>query len=210
MRSSLPLLLPVVALLNSGCYVFSSFQDARLLSPGDLQITPIVGKVTYSWEGEDSEDASDNLGLALALGATDKMNFRLRVERMDCGEGLVINYLGVGPKFGSPAGTIALDLPVCMFFGEDINEDESVHIQPTLLLTHPVASWVDANVALKYAYFFDTDSDPYVAGSFGFGLGKREDLAHFRPEISYMKILGEDVSYLNYGIGVSFDLRRRH
>lgn len=175
-----------------------------MLTQGAMEITPLVGKTRYTWESEDPEDASTHLGLALGAGVNESINVRARVERLENEGDPLYSFASLGLKVGGPSGRLAFELPICGFFGEDVNERKAWHVQPTVLMTHPLGAAVDLNTSLRLVHFFNSDEDLYAAATAGLGLKARKGSVVFRPEVAYMKDLSEDLSYFNFGLGLSF------
>ncbi len=157
-------LTPFCLVLLTGCYCFSNHQSARLLKPGQRELTPSFGKTSYTLEN-DRNDLGNQWGLEAALGTGPKMNLRARYSRFVFPEGdSDYNFFSLGPKFGGPGGQFALELPFGTFFGEGLDAGQSFQIQPTALLTIPLSSRTDLTEHLKLIWFPTEDNLLYSMG----------------------------------------------
>lgn len=202
-RACLPYCLCVL-FLASGCYTFSGFQTARLLSRGRYEVTPSYSSVSLSNEGA-SQSMTDNWGVQVGYGLTDQANLRFRYERLesafDGSKGY--NYLALGPKFGLIKDRAACGFPVGLYWGADLDTPDTWHIQPTLCLTKGLGSTVEITVAPSYLMFLKEGADDWVA--LNVGLGFSSDLTKWavRPEIGFLKNPGEEGHYSSWGLAIS-------
>lgn len=205
----LPLLGPA---LFGGCFfTHSSYQSARLLEQGQVELVPYYQAETYHYPGmsgwyDSGEVEGVQYGLLVGHGTGSRMNLRARIEWLAPEGTETYNYIGFGPKFGKPDGDVALDLPVGIFFGEEINEDKSLQIHPTGILRIPLTPRVELDTYVKLLYFFDTEIDPLYAMGLGAGIRLPGDRISLRPEYSFMKSTRGGDSQSSIGIGVALIL----
>lgn len=213
-RSTLPLLglLPLLA----GCYTMGTYDSARMLRPGEAELTPFYSQSRLTWKelwrgpsgtgyafvDADNEKVGDHLGLQVLLPLTSRLNLRLRAERIDM-EGSHWNAARLGPKFGLVPDRLALDLPVGLYFGEDVDEGQTVHVLPGLIGTLPLGARHSLSGIARYHHYFD--GDDFVELALGAEWAAAEAL-RFRPEIGWLLQEGTDARYFHAGVGLSLRL----
>jgi hypothetical protein len=210
MHSRLIVLSVLPLALLSGCfYTHSSYQSARLLEQGQVELVPYYQAETYHFPGVDGwydsgEVKGSQYGLLLGFGASNQVNLRARIERSAPDGMEAYDYIGFGPKFGKTDGLVALDCPLGMVFGKEINEDRSLQIHPTGLLRIPLAPRVDLNAYAKLVYFFEADIDPLYSLGLGAGILLPGDRISLRPEVSFIKGFDGGDSQSSIGLGIAW------
>jgi hypothetical protein len=206
-------LLLVAAVAIAGCApVFSDLQSARLAGPGVVEVTPGASTVHFS-DGGPSTHVQDHYGIQVATGVQDRVDLRVRYERivLDAGaeaEGGV-NVLGFGPKLGLVRDRLALAVPVGFAFGGGVDSGQTWEAQPTLLGTLAAGRVVEITAAAKYIVPLGAEgADDLVALNIGLGLGPR-DRWLFRPEIGFLWNPGEDGAFYHGSLGLTFLLGSR-
>ena len=180
--------------LNTG------FESARMLKKGETELTGNYTHYSFSDEGE-SGSVNNNFGLRIGYGFSDRINLKLRYERLvPTEEGASgINYIDLAPKFRLLPGKIAATLPLGMYFSED--ETEFV-ISPKMLFTYPASNRFEATLAAKADIFPEDDGNVYLGFNLGLGLSANLDRWALRPEIGLM--VDPDESGLVWAWGIGF------
>ncbi len=194
----LPLLaLGTVGLAATGCApVFSDFQGAKLVGRDRVEVTPTFSSVSAS--GTDGGHVQDELGLQLATGVLDRLDFRARYVRV---EG--VNVLGFGPKIGLVKDKVALAVPLGFAFGKDVDSGKSWAIHPTLLFTAPLNPHAELNASTNVLIPLSGDGgDTLVAVNLGAGFGNLERWA-IRPEVGFLFDPGTSGRYTQLGVGLT-------
>jgi hypothetical protein len=137
----------------TGCVApFSDIQSAKLLGPGNIEVTPSFSSVSVSSEGE-TDHVQNHVGVQAGFGLLKFMDLRMRYERItgdiDEEEGFGVNVLGFGPKFRLAKNWLALYIPVGFAFGEDIDIAETWQVHPTLLATWALGKSFELNPSAK-------------------------------------------------------------
>jgi hypothetical protein len=201
------ILFPALLLTNlllAGCYhVHSSFQSARILPKGDAEFTPLYETQRFTDDGE-SDNFGKQYGLMAAYGIDERMNLRFRYQKLKPDGGNGVSYFSVGPKFGSTNGNFALDLPLGTFFGDDIDEDKTFQIHPTVLFTFPVNPMIEINGFAKYLFYLDNDMENAYSLGLGIGIFTPNQRICIRPEYSILRQSDLDGYYSSIGVGLSF------
>jgi hypothetical protein len=201
----------VGALASSACApVFSDLQSARLAGPGRVEVTPSVSTV----HDQDSTHVQDEFGLQVATGVHERVDLRLRYERVEVDGGadpaddFGVNVVGFGPKLGLVRDHLALAVPAGFAFGGDIDSGKTWEIQPTLIGTLPIVKNVELTAAGKYIIQLTAeDSDNLVALNLGIGLGPVDKWV-IRPEIGFLWNPGDEGHFRHLSLGFGFLLGR--
>jgi hypothetical protein len=210
LKRSVPVIALVGALAAVGCApVFSDLQSARLAGPGRVEVTPSVSTV----HDQDSFHIQDQFGLQVATGVHERVDLRVRYERVEVdGAGannVGVNVVGFGPKLGLVRDHLALAVPAGFAFGGDIDSSKTWEVQPTLIGTLPVVKNVELTAAGKYIIPLTAeDSDNLVALNVGIGLGPVDKWV-IRPEVGFLWDPGEEGHVVHLSLGFGFLLGRR-
>jgi hypothetical protein len=203
------------ALLSAGGCVapFSEMQGARLVGPGNAEITPSYSYVRVSGDGE-AEKAQDDFALQLAVGVHERVDLRGRYELIRLsGEGLdytTFHAVGFGPKIAIVPGRVAFYAPFGLGFGGALETSESLQFQPTALFTIPVSSQVEINPSAKAQIWLNNDeTDDLLAFNIGLGLGPDLDRWAIRPEVGMLIDPGEEGRFWHFSLGFSRALGNR-
>lgn len=206
-------LLVCLTVLFPGCApVFSEMQSAKLVGPGQVEVTPSFSSVSISSEGE-SEHIQNHLGIQAGLGVNRIMDFRLRyehisvdMETVDPGttESFGVNILGFGPKFSLVKDWVAIYVPVGFAFGEDIEVSDTWQIHPTLLLTLPISKYIEFNPSAKVLIPFKSEQETLVAFNLGIGVSTNLEKWAIRPEIGFLYNPGESGHFMHLSLGFTY------
>jgi hypothetical protein len=193
---------PALLLAGTACAcapVFSDLQSAKLVGKGRVEATPSFSTVSAS----DSGHVQDHAGLQLATGVHDRVDLRLRYERVWVEDGGV-NVLGFGPKVQLFRNYAALYVPVGFAFGGDIDSGRTWAVHPTLLLTGQVHPNVELNWSGKYLVPLGADgADDLLAFNLGLGLGPANGRWAIRPEFGWLLDPGDEGHFTQFSIGFS-------
>ena len=186
----------VLSTVVSACVpVFSDLQSAKLVGKGRVEATPSFTSVT---------GVQNQAGLQLATGVHDKVDLRLRYERVMVEDEPGVNVLGFGPKIELFKNYAALYVPVGFAFGGGIDSNETWAVHPTLLLTGQVHPAVEINWSAKYLVpLNEAGGDNLLAFNLGLGLGPAQGRWTIRPEFGWLVDPGEDGHYTQLSIGIS-------
>jgi hypothetical protein len=188
----------------------SSFESARTLKKGEVELMGNYSKYTFASDGE-SEVANNNIGLRIGYGISDKFDLKFRYERLTSAEYREgYNYLAIAPKIGFLSNKIAFTVPVGAYFqsiGKDSGSD--FFMSPKFLFTYPANNKFEVTFATKADIFFEKNSDLLLG--FNFGLGFSDDLDRWalRPEIGMMIDPGEKGKIWTFGIGLNFNIKSK-
>ena len=192
----------------SGCAApFSEMQSARLVGPGNVEITPSYSYIKWSDEDE-SEKVQDDFALGVGLGLGERVDVRARYELIKLeGEDLdqeFFHALGVGPKLGLVPDRLSFYAPVGFGFGGEIETSESWQLQPTLLFTVPVTPQFEINTSAKGQIWLNqSDAENLVAFNLGLGIGQDVTKWAVRPEVGVLINPGEDGRFWHFSLGFS-------
>jgi hypothetical protein len=194
MKRSVALVLSTVV---SGCVpVFSDLQSAKLVGKGRVEATPSFSSVSGSVQNQ--------AGLQLATGVHDKVDLRVRYERVMVEDEPGVNVLGFGPKIELFKNYAALFVPVGFAFGGGLDSNETWAIHPTLLLTGQLHPAVELNWAAKYLVPLSAEGgDNLLAFNIGLGLGPPQGRWTLRPEFGWLINPGEEGHYTQFSLGLS-------
>jgi hypothetical protein len=189
--------------------VFSDLQSAKLVRPGQIELTPSASRVSFSSDEEDdSGHVQDGYGVQLGVGLHEAIELRGRFEHLEgVGDVPGVEVVGIGPKIRLVEDRLALYVPVGRAFGGPDESDfgQSWQVHPTLLATVPAHRNVEVNASAKYLVPLKEDGgDNLVAFNLGLGLGPDLDRWAIRPEAGVLFNPGEDGHFYHLSLGLSF------
>ena len=178
-----------------GCAApFSELQSAKLAGKGKSEVTPSFSSVHFS-NDEQTGHAQDHLGLQAAIGVSDKVDLRLRYERivMDKEGEDAFNVFALGPKIGIVEDVLALNLPVGFALRDNIDVSETWEFHPTLLFTLLSGDQLELNTSAKALVPLNReDSDVLIAFNASPGISTDLEKWAIRPEVGLLLNPGED------------------
>lgn len=196
----------------SGCYTYSSFQSARMLEPKDISVTPSFTFNTFQDDGE-WDRIANQFGGQVAVGIHPRLGASARYERIGLtnesdgditsDDDFDYNYAELGLKLGVLPDRLALYVPVGLFYGENIEEEEAWQMHPTLLATLPAGPRVDLNASAQMQIFFQEDMDNLIALDLGAGVHATPKVT-LMPEVGMLFNPGEEGFFFSYGLGLAF------
>ena len=193
--------------LLSACSTISDLQSARLVGPGELEVTSNYSSASLAYDGE-SDSIDNHLGVQVATGLMHKVDLRLRYGYLsfpnsDDGS----SFLAFGPKFGVIEDRVAIYAPMGFAFGNDIEVADTWEFHPTILLSHRfsdnfLSDYAEVTVSGRAVLGLNDDSDQALFGS-NLGLGLSSDLDRYviRPEVGFLKDPGEEGTVWQWSVG---------
>lgn len=200
--------LPFVCLALAGAAgCAATFQDARLVGPGRVEITPSVGGVGVSNEGE-SEYVATTFGAAARVGVADRFDLAFAYARFEIRaleEEAGLHAVAFGPKVGLVKDRVAVALPLSFAFGDDLEVSDTWELHPMALFTVPLSDRVDFNPSARLVVPLCSECDlssTLVGASAGFGI-LASPRVRLRPEFGILVKPGESGVVWMFGLGVS-------
>lgn len=197
-QSRLALFSAAILLSLSQCV--TPYESARMLPKGGTEIKTSYTHVRVAAEGE-NEKINDGLGLGLGYGVTDRINLKVRYERLS-NEGNV-NFVAFGPKIALKPNKIAAMLPIGVYFDEG---ESTWGVHPSLLFSTSKNNKVEGTVGLRSDIFFEEDSEVLFGINLGLGLSQNLDRWAIRPDFGLTFNPGENGVFLSFGIGAQYNL----
>ena len=204
---SLPIL-AACAVFVAGCApIFSDLQDAHVVESGSGEFTPFV-TTTKVQDDDGYERVVDQIGFQVAEGMGNDVELRFRIEHFmdlesfDSGE---VTAFGVGVKKGFIPGRLAVHLPVGLAVGSGLDVSRTFQTQPTVLVTAPVAPWVDFNPSVKALIpLGDGEQQTQAAINLGLGIHNGDRSVTVRPEVGWLFENAPDAGFMHFSLGVTF------
>lgn len=198
-KSVITLLFPML-LASCVAPINTTYESARMLGKGEIEVTGNYSHYSASSEGE-SDAVNNNFGVRLGYGINNKINLKLRYEGLisTYEDADMVNYLDIAPKFQIIEGKIAATLPLGLYFTGD---DSKFVISPKFMFTYPANDKFEVTLATKADIFPEDESNVYLG--FNLGLGISSDLNRWaiRPEAGLMIDPNESGVYWAFGVGI--------
>jgi hypothetical protein len=187
-----------------------AYQDARIVPPGEVAITPSVSPVMATFEGR-TDHVANQFGVHAILGVAGRFDVGLGYARFQVAgdTDAATNILGFGPRYGLVRGRIAAIAPFGFAFGGGVDAGETFQVQPGLQFTTPISRHVDFNPSVRLIVPFCQGCDMQLAFNLGFGIGSPARRTVFRPEIGFAVNPGDGGMIWSFGAGVSLRARLR-
>jgi len=220
---SIPMVL-ILLIFVSGCVsmapVNSAFESARTLEKGEFEF--MGNYSSYYLRGEDENDekvtekVNNDYGFRFGFGISNKMDLKLRYERLlpvlqeDKDELNGLNYFAIAPRYGfiKDKLTGGLDVGVYTYtYKEDGSSDQSFFLSPKFMYTYPVNEKFDLTLYTKLDIFL---SDGFTLWGLTANCGISSDLSKWalRPEIGMMLDVSDSSNiYFTWGAGLLFNFR---
>ncbi len=206
--------LTLATVLSACAAPFSEMQGARMAGVGRVEVTPTISQVQAGGSGE-VENAQRNFGVQVAAGVRERVDIRLRYERIvlddEAGDGAPsFNVLAAGPKFSLIPDRLALYLPVGFGFDNDFDVGESFQTHPTMLLSLPLGSRVNLDTSVKGLIpIGNEDADILVAANVGLGFAFADGAWVLRPEFGVLRKPNASGHFRHFTVGVTRGFSRR-
>ncbi|NIP83013.1 MAG: hypothetical protein GWM90_28805 [Gemmatimonadetes bacterium] len=188
----------------AGCIHLADQQSARLLEPGETEITPSFSSVSVSHEG-DSEHVADGYGVRLGYGAGEAVELRATYERITVSNGGDdLDLWGLGAKFSLAEDVLALYAPIGFLTGSGVATAETWTIAPTLLATWRASQSFEVSPSVKGIYPFAAEFPELLLG-FHLGAAFSTDLDRWaiRPEFGATINPGDEGTGWGWTLGFS-------
>jgi hypothetical protein len=192
-------------LVAPGCFTYSSFQSARIVERGDP-----IGTIAVSKNDILNEETDDASWIAiegfLRFGIANRVDGGLALSVFrgvpaDWGAGVVTADVRVGVI----KDHLAVAVPVCVTIGDFYLA--SLRTQPGMVATVPLGERAEINGSVR-AHVFVRVPDLFAVG-YNLGLGLRNETGAWtvRPEIGWMRFVGEPndgLTYFQFGLGFEY------
>lgn len=198
------LVLAFIFISFAGCVApFSDLQSARILGPGNFEVTPGYSSVSFTDEGE-TQHLQDHFGIQAGFGILDFLDLRARYERISADideETYGLNVIGFGPKLRLIEDWLAFYVPIGFAFGEDIDVSETWQVHPTLLATWPLSKSFEIIPSAKVMIPFSEDLRTLYAFNLGMAIGTDVRKWAVRPEVGICTRFDDTGYCLQFSIG---------
>jgi hypothetical protein len=192
-----------IAVSISGCA--PAFNDARLLPPGQVEITPSVSGAGATADGR-SEYLLNTFSVQGQVGVHDRVNLGLAYARFEPRDGDIgINTIAFGARIGVVKDRVAVSVPVGFAVHDDIAVSDTLSMYPAVLFTAPVSRHIDLNPSVRFLIPLCHQcgiEDTLVGFNLGAGLRASPRLI-IRPEIGFVVNPGESGVVWTFGVGTS-------
>ncbi|MEZ5031969.1 MAG: hypothetical protein R2787_11255 [Saprospiraceae bacterium] len=195
--------------MTTACFtpINTTFDSARLLDRGEIEIQG-SGSLYHYYGAKINDpvfDANRNLGAAIGIGLSDRINMRLRYEYLKSGfssnlfgEEIRLNdiqYMELSGKVRLIKDKLALTMPLGVYSS---NGASFYSIDPRLTYTYRLNNLFEASLIPKvHLLFVDGEAAAMPGVSVGFGISSNLDKWAIRPEFGY------DTNIV-FGVGVSY------
>ena len=193
----------VALVFAAGCAPM--FSDARMLRPGQVEVTPSFSPAFVSAEGE-TEHLANDYSVRAQVGLTNRISVVGGYNRSQISfenpESYGYNTVAFGPKFSLVPDRVAFAMPVGFIWGDEIESSDTWQLHPTLLVTVPINERDDYNQAVRLLIQTCDNCETLIGFHAGFGVrtGRRLIL---RPEAAFFFNPGEDGMTWTFGLGAS-------
>lgn len=196
------LLLSAALLAISNCFVFSSFQSAKLLSKNQFEAEPIVSATSKLFNNVVYHSGNTMVGFQTGYGISDRFNIRGRIIHIAEMGGSDANYFEVEPKVSIKKNRVSFSLPIGYY------STESIQAMPSFIFSTPIGknALLNTSPRIPLAVTFKNGSiEPDFAG-----LSLDEGVSFFlsnnriviTPEIGITTFTFSDCM-LHFGLGLS-------
>lgn len=187
----------------------SEMQGARLVGKRQVEITPGYSSVQFAEEQPRSaeevaqESTGKVMGIQLAYGVSDKVDFRARVEQITF-RNVTTTVFAIGPKVSLIKNRVALYAPLWFV------DFKPAQLQPCLLFTLPlVQNKIEFNPSVKSILSvggYDPNNGLMVAVNTGLAISTDTRRWALRPEFSVVYDVKRSCYYRSFSIGLSIRL----
>jgi hypothetical protein len=191
-----------VVVVGQGCAPL--FSDARLVGPGQTEVTASLTPTGASVLGENRHMMTDYRIQAMR-GVSDRMDLGVgyaRLQQPDGGSGA--HAVGFGPKIGIVPDRVAVAARVGFLFGDEVPLSHTWHVDPTLLFTFPLTDRIDLNPSARILIPFCEDCETLYGFNVGVGISPGSRRVKLRPEVGLLFSPRESGVVWTMGFGLSF------
>jgi hypothetical protein len=200
------IIIVAIALLNISCFQMYNLQDASLLSKKNIELMGSYSPVLYYDHPYKSNSiVSNQIGFHLKYGVSNNFNatfnYVLNIPQYKYISN--IHFISFGGKFPLIKDLLAFYIPFGIYFNNDLKSYNSFIIQPTIITSFQVNTYLKINLALSYICFFEKIEN---TGTFSVGFDFLNLVKNitFRPEISCAGNLMTNGIYYSFNIGISY------
>ncbi len=190
-----------IAALFGGAACAPVFQDARLVGPGRVQITPSVSGAGVSRDG-DTEYLVTTFAAQAEIGATERFSLGGAFAHFRDRSGDGLNTVAFGPKFGVVRDRVAVAVPVSAAFGENVQTSDTWEFHPMAVFTVPLGERLDVNPSARLLIPVCEGCETLAGFNAGFGLRSTSTLT-VRPEFGILINPGQGGVIWTFGVGLS-------
>ncbi len=187
----------------------SEMQGARLVGRKHVEITPGYSSVQFAQKEPRTreevvpESTGKVMGIQLAYGVSDKVDFRARVEQITF-RNVTTTVFAIGPKVSLIKDRVALYAPLWFV------DFKPAQLQPTVLFTLPlVRSKIEFNPSVKSILSvggYDPNNGLMVAVNTGLAISTDTRKWALRSEYSIVHDVKNSCYYRSFSIGLSIHL----
>lgn len=187
----------------------SEMQSARLVGKNQVEITPGYSSVQFAEEEPRTREevvkqsTGEVMGIQVAYGISDKVDFRARVEQITF-RNVTTTVFAIGPKFSLIRNRVALYAPLWFV------DFKPTQWQPCVLFTLPIVrNKVEFNPSIKSILSvggYDPNNGFMVAANTGLAMSTNLRKWALRPEFSMVYDVKKSCYYRSFSIGLSIHL----
>lgn len=202
-----PLPVCCLCLALTGCYSFGTWQSARQLEPGRVEVTGHAEHVDFSFDGEQNS-LNNNYGLDLAVGV-ENINWLARIERVCVFDSPFQHFACVGPKFGQSDGRQAFSVQLGGAWGAEVKETQGWQVQSTVYFSQPLGPRLELTESMRTLIHFNNSADFRVALNLGAAYQPSGSAWQLRPELGVLIDPYQDWSWFRAGLALGWTSPRR-
>lgn len=212
MRLWLPATLTAAALTMavpaSAQSIFTTYDDAPVIGPNGIAITPSIASVAATFSGT-TERFGTLYGARVTFGVGERADISATIGRFqEAGGGGGVNLLNLGVKVPLWADRVSLLAPVGLSFGSGVDVGQTAHIDPGIVFTTPIGTMVDLNPSARVILPFCDGCDPLLGFEVGLGMRSSGSRVNIRPTFGVVVNPQEGGVIWTIGGAVTFATRR--
>jgi hypothetical protein len=206
MKSSMLTFTAVIVLLNCNCFIFSSYQSAKMLNKGEKNITPSGGASIYTdFKGQST--VLTPVGFTMGFGKSERINLLFTEGFYGCfwndDEGIpymsFFNYGGFEVKLGLRKDKLALLNYIYYHIGAG-DYFYSLQTGTKLIKTFYFPSGMDITLTPHIGYVFAGYSGPALGTHVSVGVPLNENVT-IRPEAGITTVDFSEECVISLGLG---------
>ena len=204
MRKFISVSIVFIVLLNCNCFIFSSYQSAKMLNRGERTVTPSIGGAVTS-DFEDLTTVQIPFGVTYGFAPSERVNFCITEGFYPTfSTGSFLNYGSIEGKIGLRRDTSALSSFIMYHIGTGEYE-MSLQIGTRFIRTFYFRSGADLTLTPHFGYVLSGYSGPYLGTHVSIGLPVNEDVT-VRPEIGIANLELSNWWLVHFGVGLNVSL----
>jgi len=187
--------------------IFTTYDDAPVLGPNRIAITPSIASVAATFNGT-TERFGTLYGARVTFGAGERADISATLGRFQEAGGDGVNLMNLGVKVPISAGRVSLLAPIGFSFGSGVEVGQSAHVDPGIAFTRPIGKTVDLNPSARVILPFCDDCDPLLGFEVGVGMRSSGNHVNVRPTFGVVVNPRESGVIWTIGGAVTFATRR--